>query len=234
MVDWKCPECNESNEANAEEGGTVGCCQHCGAESLIPLSEGQARLQELLVAAERLRSDLSLLLSKGKANSWEICGIFNGIISSVRDIPREAFPKGTKLHDPPIWPILRRRLSGVAWLDELQVHERSDDDEEDDNDDEPTDVGAMVILTGQLIARLQSMLPRPTARLNSQGASRHIPQKVKDAVWRRDDGKCVQCGSKEKLEFDHIIPHSKGGHHTARNVQLLCEKCNRAKSDKIG
>ena len=65
-------------------------------------------------------------------------------------------------------------------------------------------------------------------------ASRRISQVVKDKVWKRDEGKCTQCGSREKLEFDHIIPHSKGGANTYRNIQLLCEKCNRTKSDKIG
>lgn len=67
---------------------------------------------------------------------------------------------------------------------------------------------------------------------SSQG--RHIPQNVKDDVWNRDGGKCVLCGSNENLEFDHIIPHSKGGANTYRNVQLLCESCNRQKSDNIG
>ena len=46
--------------------------------------------------------------------------------------------------------------------------------------------------------------------------------------------KCVQCSSNENLEFDHIIPHSKGGNNTYRNIQLLCEPCNRSKSAKIG
>ena len=63
--------------------------------------------------------------------------------------------------------------------------------------------------------------------------SRHIPTQVNREVWRRDEGRCVECGSKELLEYDHIIPFSKGGSNTARNIQLLCEKCNRKKHDKI-
>lgn len=61
-----------------------------------------------------------------------------------------------------------------------------------------------------------------------------IPQDVQDSVWRRDGGRCVKCGSQENLEFDHIIPFSKGGSNTVRNLQLLCEKCNREKSNNIG
>jgi hypothetical protein len=45
--------------------------------------------------------------------------------------------------------------------------------------------------------------------------------------------RCVECGFKENLEYDHIIPVSKGGSNTERNVQLLCERCNRTKRDKI-
>ena len=61
-----------------------------------------------------------------------------------------------------------------------------------------------------------------------------IPQEIQDRIWRRDGGMCVKCGSQEKLEFDHIIPFSKGGANTYRNLQLLCENCNRQKSNKIG
>src|SRR6266849_53165 len=63
--------------------------------------------------------------------------------------------------------------------------------------------------------------------------SRHIPQDVKNAVWQRDGGKCVQCGATSYLEFDHIIPYTKGGANTVANVQLLCRSCNLKKSDRI-
>ena len=73
------------------------------------------------------------------------------------------------------------------------------------------------------------------ADINRKNApTRRIPVLVQDAVWNRDGGMCVSCGSKENLEFDHIIPFSKGGSNTKRNIQLLCQSCNRTKSDNIG
>lgn len=70
---------------------------------------------------------------------------------------------------------------------------------------------------------------------SSEGARRKpISVAVQREVWRRDQGRCVQCGSQERLEFDHIIPHSRGGADTVRNLQLLCEPCNRSKGADIG
>lgn len=61
-----------------------------------------------------------------------------------------------------------------------------------------------------------------------------IPREVVDAVYKRDGGRCVYCGSVENLQLDHIIPFSKGGATTLENLQLLCQKCNIEKSNKIG
>jgi len=75
----------------------------------------------------------------------------------------------------------------------------------------------------------------PSKSRNVSGAHQRktISKDVKKDVWNRDDGKCIQCGSNENLEFDHIIPVSRGGANTFRNIQLLCEECNREKSDNI-
>lgn len=70
--------------------------------------------------------------------------------------------------------------------------------------------------------------------INKNGNREPIPQDVMDKVWNRDGGKCVKCGSQENLEFDHLIPVSKGGATTYRNMQLLCKKCNIEKSNIIG
>ena len=60
-----------------------------------------------------------------------------------------------------------------------------------------------------------------------------IPEEIRVKVWRRDGGECARCGSRENLEFDHIVPISKGGSNTTRNIELLCEKCNRSKGNRI-
>ncbi len=60
-----------------------------------------------------------------------------------------------------------------------------------------------------------------------------IPRAAQHEVWQRDGGRCVDCGSKEKLCFDHIIPFSRGGSNSVRNLQLLCERCNLSKGNKI-
>jgi hypothetical protein len=63
---------------------------------------------------------------------------------------------------------------------------------------------------------------------------RIIPSNVKLEVWKRDGGKCTQCGSADNLHFDHILPFSKGGASTtAANIQLLCARHNLAKRDRI-
>jgi 5-methylcytosine-specific restriction endonuclease McrA len=36
---------------------------------------------------------------------------------------------------------------------------------------------------------------------------------------------CKQCGTKEKLTVDHIIPLAAGGTNEASNLQFLCENC---------
>ena len=64
--------------------------------------------------------------------------------------------------------------------------------------------------------------------------NRIIPSAVKQEVWKRDGGRCVECGSTENLHFDHIVPFSKGGTSLlASNIQLLCARHNLEKSARV-
>ncbi len=86
--------------------------------------------------------------------------------------------------------------------------------------------------------RLQ-LLDEPESQLSNavQTTVEHdrvIPSAVKLEVWKRDKGCCIQCGSRENLHFDHIIPYSLGGSSKdAANIQILCGKHNLQKKDHI-
>jgi hypothetical protein len=60
-----------------------------------------------------------------------------------------------------------------------------------------------------------------------------IPTELRRVVFERDGGRCVQCGSKFDLQYDHILPVAHGGATTLENLELLCADCNRRKSDSL-
>ena len=59
---------------------------------------------------------------------------------------------------------------------------------------------------------------------------RYIPPRVRKAVLEKYNFTCIYCGSKEKLEIDHIIPLSSKGTNETDNLQVLCKVCNISKS----
>jgi len=66
-----------------------------------------------------------------------------------------------------------------------------------------------------------------------QTSRRTIPESIRNEVWRRDGGCCKKCGSRENLQFDHIVPISKNGATSVENIELLCQMCNLKKGAKI-
>jgi ATP-dependent helicase IRC3 len=66
-------------------------------------------------------------------------------------------------------------------------------------------------------------------------------RKIKDTVFNqyknsKDQYVCNMCGKtsniKALFQIDHIKPMAKGGYTVIENLQLLCRKCNKIKSDK--
>ena len=63
-------------------------------------------------------------------------------------------------------------------------------------------------------------------------AQRFISKKnIRNFIFKRDDYKCLSCGSKLNLAIDHINPVNKGGENKIGNLQTLCRICNSKKSD---
>lgn len=88
----------------------------------------------------------------------------------------------------------------------------------------------------ELIKVLESKL---TAKAFAKEQRALMTKKLREYIKKRDNFTCCNCGNstyKEPnllLEIDHIIPVAKGGCTEEDNLQTLCWKCNRAKSDKI-
>lgn len=88
----------------------------------------------------------------------------------------------------------------------------------------------------ELIKVLESKL---TASAFAKEQRTLMTKKLREHIKERDNYTCCNCGNSTHaepnllLEIDHIIPVSKGGRTEESNLQTLCWKCNRAKSNKI-
>lgn len=52
-------------------------------------------------------------------------------------------------------------------------------------------------------------------------------------VFLRDWFRCVYCGVREDLTFDHLVPRSRGGRTTWENVVTACAPCNLRKGGRM-
>jgi hypothetical protein len=73
--------------------------------------------------------------------------------------------------------------------------------------------------------------PMKASRKMKQGAgnSRYVQVQTKSQVWKRDLGRCQNCGSTYALQMDHIKAFAAGGKSTADNLRLLCRNCNQSR-----
>lgn len=51
-------------------------------------------------------------------------------------------------------------------------------------------------------------------------------------IFRRDGHKCVYCGTNKNLTIDHVLPKSRGGDNSWKNLVTCCGICNLKKDDR--
>jgi 5-methylcytosine-specific restriction endonuclease McrA len=71
--------------------------------------------------------------------------------------------------------------------------------------------------------------PRRRGIPRSAESSRHIPARVRCAVWKRDQGRCTfvgenghRCEATRSLQFDHVLERARGGEASVENIRLRC------------
>lgn len=91
-----------------------------------------------------------------------------------------------------------------------------------------------------VIDELSEMLVQKIRFKKSAAGQRSLmTAKLRSLIKERDDYTCLYCSISVVaephllLEVDHVVPVSKGGLSTEDNLQTLCWRCNRAKSNKI-
>src|SRR5262249_39052326 len=76
-------------------------------------------------------------------------------------------------------------------------------------------------------------------RGRSSANPRHVPAEVRNAVWRRDGGRCTfvaqgghRCGERRRLGFDHILPVARGGRAAVGHLRLRCRAHNQYEAER--
>jgi len=98
---------------------------------------------------------------------------------------------------------------------------------------------ALVIYEAHLRKRKCGAADRPQQPRPSQRV-RHIPAHVRRAVWARDGGQCTfvgadghRCGTRRRLQYDHVVPVARGGESTVDNVRLRCAPHNYHEAERV-
>jgi hypothetical protein len=68
-------------------------------------------------------------------------------------------------------------------------------------------------------------LARKGSTTTEEHPRRHVMAFVRQAVYARDDNRCVECGQPEGLVLDHLVPVDNGGSDTMSNLRVVCRTC---------
>ena len=76
-----------------------------------------------------------------------------------------------------------------------------------------------------------------TQKYNQANQRKLMTPELRNKIKERDNYTCQICGKympdEVGLHIDHIVPISKGGKTVEQNLQVLCDKCNLRKSNRV-
>lgn len=90
-----------------------------------------------------------------------------------------------------------------------------------------------------IVDLIKALEEKLTVRAFTKEQRALMTNRLREFIKKRDNFTCCSCGNSIHeepnllLEIDHIVPVSKGGYTIEENLQTLCWKCNRAKSNKM-
>ncbi|MGE2737872.1 HNH endonuclease [Mycolicibacterium vaccae] len=93
--------------------------------------------------------------------------------------------------------------------------------------------------TPTLDAFIEMLSQKIRWRKSAAGQRALMTSKLRNSIKKRDNHTCQYCSVSIAaephllLEVDHIVPLSRGGMSTPDNLQTLCWRCNRSKSNKV-
>lgn len=97
----------------------------------------------------------------------------------------------------------------------------------------------IVLNTPTIDALVETLSQKIRWRKSAAGQRALMTSSLRNSIKSRDNHTCRYCSVSVVtephllLEVDHIIPISKGGLSTPDNLQTLCWRCNRTKSNKV-
>ncbi len=94
----------------------------------------------------------------------------------------------------------------------IEEHVQSEDDE--------------ILRLKKRVSRIRRIIDKDFQKIKR----RQIDDDVLAFVLQRDKN-CCRCGAEEELQFDHILPVSKGGNDEPENLRILCATCNSSRGN---
>jgi hypothetical protein len=175
----------------------------------LPLDKHEKQINETLDLLFKVFGKLSVKAFKFSAESAALFQIFKeygDIFVDIKEVSDWYVKTITERQDNKIYQRLSRQTSAKANVQYLY---------------------------NTLKASIESYID--SGKIILKDGKRNFTSNQREKILGRAKAVCQNCQKdllEEPFHADHIVPHSKGGKTTLENGQLLCPKCNLAKSNK--